>query len=173
MRRNHPKVFVLLLLLFCIITDQITKKLMTALLGAGLEFSLVNDLIQFSLVKNHHGFLGVAAPLPDTLRIALLFGGVSVLALGCLAYLFFARPSRITIPLSLATGGGLSNLLDRLMNNGGVTDFISVGVGSFRTGIFNLADVYIIAGSTLLGYYLFSSSPPARRPGYIDSNPSL
>ena len=173
MRRNHPKVFVLLLLLLCIISDQAMKKSMTVLLGAGLEFSLVNDLIQLSLVKNHHGFLGVAAPLPDTLRIALLFGGVSVLVLGCLAYLFFARPSRITVPLLLVTGGGLSNLLDRLMNNGGVTDFISVGVGSFRTGIFNLADVYILAGSSLLGYYLFSPSPPSRKAGYTDSNPSL
>jgi signal peptidase II len=54
-------------------------------------------------------------------------------------------------------GGGISNLLDRLIQDGGVTDFLSVGFGEFRTGIFNLADVYILLGSFILGYYIFST----------------
>jgi signal peptidase II len=33
---------------------------------------------------------------------------------------------------------------------GSVVDFMNVGVGSFRTGIFNVADVAILAGIGLL-----------------------
>jgi signal peptidase II len=55
------------------------------------------------------------------------------------------------------TGGGLSNLLDRILHDGGVTDFIIVAVGSLNTGIFNMADVYILSGSFILGFSLFSN----------------
>lgn len=169
MQPKHPIFFTLTLLLFIVSSDQCTKRLMTFLLATTDELSFAGHLVHLSLVENHDGFLGVAAPLPDTLRIAFLFGGVSLLVLACLAYLFFSKPSRLTVPLLFVTGGGLSNLLDRFMNNGGVTDFISIGFGTFRTGIFNLADVYILAGSTVLGYYLFSTSGSVPKPGITDS----
>jgi signal peptidase II len=54
-------------------------------------------------------------------------------------------------------GGGISNLVDRLLYDDGVIDFLSIGVGSFRTGIFNLADVYILVGSFVIGCSFFSS----------------
>jgi signal peptidase II len=85
---------------------------------------------------------------------------VSFLLLGCLVYLFCShqRTARYDMPLVFVVGGGMSNLLDRLLHDGGVTDFLSIGIGNFRTGIFNLADVYILIGSFVLGYYLLSSS---------------
>jgi signal peptidase II len=52
--------------------------------------------------------------------------------------------------LALLCGGGLANWLDRLLNGGAVTDFVSFGVGWLRTGIFNVADVAIMAGAALL-----------------------
>jgi signal peptidase II len=51
----------------------------------------------------------------------------------------------------------MSNLVDRLLFEGGVIDFLSIGIGGFRTGIFNLADVYILVGSFVIGCYFFSS----------------
>jgi signal peptidase II len=39
--------------------------------------------------------------------------------------------------------------LDRIVH-GTVVDFVSVGVGSLRTGIFNVADVAILAGLFML-----------------------
>ena len=47
-------------------------------------------------------------------------------------------------------GGGFSNLIDRLLNDGAVVDFVSVGVGNLRTGIFNLADGAIMLGAGIL-----------------------
>jgi signal peptidase II len=52
--------------------------------------------------------------------------------------------------MSFLTGGGLGNLIDRVFNAGAVTDFVVVGVGPLRTGVFNWADVLIMAGGGLL-----------------------
>ena len=40
-----------------------------------------------------------------------------------------------------------------------MVDFVSLGVGNLRTGIFNLADVAITAG--MVGVLLLSSTAPA------------
>ena len=47
-------------------------------------------------------------------------------------------------------GGGLGNWLDRVMHDGAVTDFVSLGLGGLRTGIFNVADLAVVAGTLLL-----------------------
>lgn len=52
--------------------------------------------------------------------------------------------------VALVAAGGTGNLLDRLMNKGLVTDFLNVGIGSLRTGIFNVADMAILVGTILL-----------------------
>jgi signal peptidase II len=51
-------------------------------------------------------------------------------------------------------------LLDRLMDKGRVTDFLNVGIGSMRTGIFNFADMAILGGVVLLmaGYRAAAAS---------------
>lgn len=54
------------------------------------------------------------------------------------------------LALSLFIGGGTSNLLDRLLHGGYVVDFINIGIGPVRTGIFNVADVAISLGMILL-----------------------
>ena len=55
-----------------------------------------------------------------------------------------------TVALSAIFGGGLSNILDRILNNGLVVDFMNMGIGSVRTGIFNIADVAIMSGLGLM-----------------------
>lgn len=59
------------------------------------------------------------------------------------------RPSFV-IAISFIIGGGVGNLIDRMFNNGAVIDFMNIGVGSLRTGIFNVADVAIVTGMGLL-----------------------
>ena len=51
---------------------------------------------------------------------------------------------------SLVLSGGLGNLVDRIINDGRVIDFMNIGIGSLRTGIFNVADVYITVGVVVL-----------------------
>lgn len=164
--RQNRILLPIIFLLAVIGMDQWTKFLAGSLLTASAEVPLFHGFFKFTLVTNHGGFLGVIATLPATWRFFLLTVCVSVLLVGCLLYLFgmTKRTSRYDIPLAFVTGGGIGNLVDRLLHNGGVTDFLSIGVGTFRTGIFNLADVAILIGSFILGYIFFSSPSSVSEP---------
>lgn len=146
-------------LIFAIATDQLSKMAARRILAATGDISFSSGLVRFSLIDNHEGFLGIVRGLPPSLQFFFLYVCVAVLLAICLIYLFFlSRPNcRYDLPLGLVTGGGLSNLLDRILHDGGVTDFIIVAVGSLHTGIFNMADVYILSGSFILGFSLFSN----------------
>jgi signal peptidase II len=60
-----------------------------------------------------------------------------------------------TIAAALVCGGGLGNLIDRFSQHGYVTDFLNLGIGSVRTGIFNVADFALLFG---LGMLVFSGA---------------
>ena len=49
----------------------------------------------------------------------------------------------------LVIAGGSSNLIDRIAR-GSVVDFMNVGIGSLRSGIFNFADVALMFGLVLI-----------------------
>jgi len=51
--------------------------------------------------------------------------------------------------MALFVAGGASNLIDRV-TYGMVIDFMNVGIGSLRTGIFNVADMAIMLGAGIL-----------------------
>jgi signal peptidase II len=59
----------------------------------------------------------------------------------------------VVLAVSLFIAGGVGNLIDRIMHNGSVVDFLNVGIGPLRTGIFNFADVFVMGGSMLLLCY--------------------
>jgi signal peptidase II len=52
--------------------------------------------------------------------------------------------------LALRVGGAAGNLLNRMTSPRGVTDFIDIGVQSWRFWTFNLADAGITVGAALL-----------------------
>ena len=72
--------------------------------------------------------------------------------LALLAYTLLAKSSQglFVFALALILSGGSSNLIDRFVNEGYVVDFINLGAGSLRTGIFNVADIAIVVGASLL-----------------------
>jgi signal peptidase II len=59
------------------------------------------------------------------------------------------------VGLALLAASGIGNLIDRLLFDGRVTDFLNIGIGSLRTGIFNVADVVGMIGFVVL---LFAAS---------------
>jgi signal peptidase II len=61
--------------------------------------------------------------------------------------------SRHHFASALVISGGVSNLYDRITNNGGVTDFMIMSLGPLHTGIFNVADIAIMAGVMLLVFH--------------------
>ncbi len=67
------------------------------------------------------------------------------------------------IAYAMLAGGALGNLLDRV-RDGAVVDFVSWKVGEYRWPIFNLADVALVIGVSLL---LLESIAARRRPGTL------
>ena len=155
----------LFLLTATIGSDQFSKYLAREFLPPSGSSHLFG-MVRLSLIENHGGFLGVVAGLPAEWRFVLLTVGVAVLLGGCLVILLrqLDHASPLWLPLAMITGGGLGNLLDRLRGDGGVTDFLILGRGFLQTGIFNLADVYILTGSFILGVHLLQGPDQPREP---------
>jgi signal peptidase II len=160
--RSIPRYIVVALTLFCCVgCDQVSKSAARALLTTGPAKSFLAGSLRLQLVENPGSFLSLGASLPPPLRFTLFTAAVAALLMGLLAVALFARrlARRRVVALALVAGGGISNLIDRLIFDGRVTDFLNLGVGSFRTGIFNVADMAILAGALLMILKLGEAAP--------------
>jgi signal peptidase II len=146
--RIRPLLSFLLALLACVGCDHASKQAAVALMAESGSLELAGGLLRFQLAANPGAFLSIGAQLPEGLRSLLLLGCVPLLIAGiCLYFARFAERSRgQLVALGVLAGGGLGNWLDRLLHGGAVTDFVSLGIGPLRTGIFNLADLAVVAG---------------------------
>ena len=165
--RSIPRFIVVMLTLCCCVgCDQVSKSAARSLLHSGVTESLFADSLRLQLAENPGSFLSMGASLPEHLRFTLFTAAVAVLLIGLVCMSLFARRLSTTrfVALALVAGGGLSNLIDRLVYDGRVTDFLNVGIGSLRTGIFNLADMAILAGALLLISWGKTASPTVPAP---------
>jgi len=166
--RSIPRFIVVMLTLSCCVgCDQVSKSAARSLLHAGVTESLLSDSLRLQLTQNPGSFLSLGASLPEQLRFSLFTGAVAVILVGLVCAALFARQLSTArfVALALVAGGGVSNLIDRLLYDGRVTDFLNVGIGSLRTGIFNLADMAILAGALLLVLKMRAgTSTPAATP---------
>ena len=139
-------------LLACVGCDQASKHVASLLLPGSSPVALLGGAVRLELVANPGAFLSLGAGVPELARRVVLVGLVPfLLALVCGIASRSARRSRCAlVALGLIAGGGLGNWLDRVLHDGAVRDFVSVGLGPLRTGIFNLADVAILGGLALL-----------------------
>ena len=113
--------------------------------------SFLGDTVRLIHTENTGAFLGLGDSLPESARIAFLQGAVGLIVLGLLWAAAFARDMKRwqVVALALLAAGGLGNLIDRVLYDGRVTDFLNLGLGRLRTGIFNIADVVEVIGVIL------------------------
>jgi len=144
------------LCLACVSCDQATKFVVRQTVVVGESHSFLGDTFRLTHAENPGAFLSLGEFLPDDVRASLFIVGVGIACLGALLAAIFSRGLGRwqVVALSLIAGGGIGNWIDRLTNDGRVTDFLNVGVGSLRTGIFNVADVVLMAG---LAIFLLST----------------
>ena len=132
--------------------DRITKRVAEQRLAAAPPISMLGDTLRLHYTENAGAFLGLGGRLPERARFWLLTVGTGVL-LVLVAGRAVLAPGQRRLEVtawSLVVAGGLSNLWDRLLRDGHVVDFLNVGIGSLRTGIFNVADMAITLGAILL-----------------------
>jgi signal peptidase II len=145
-------ILALALLVCCVGCDQATKHIATESLSGKPPQSYFSNIFRLEYALNPGGFLSLGANLAPRLRfwgfsilnVVLLVGSVSVLATKWDMHVV----KFVAVVLLLA--GGFGNLIDRIFHNGYVIDFLNLGIGPVRTGIFNVADVALTAGAVAL-----------------------
>ena len=144
--------------------DRVTKHVASTTLAGAPVRSFLADTVRLGYVENAGGFLGLGADLPETMRTAVFTVGTALLLLVLIASAFRLRwTGWPAFALTLLVAGGVSNLFDRAVH-GRVIDFINVGVGPVRTGIFNVADMAIMLGIGILLAAEFRRAAPAPEP---------
>lgn len=154
MKLSRSLRFALLLLVLCgtVGCDQATKHLARTKLNQFDAIMLWGGLGELRLAENPGAFLSLGATLPPATRnlIFTITAGFGLFAV--LIYLLLKKPSNnlVFAGLALILAGGASNLIDRLTQNGLVTDFLQLRCGPLQTGVFNGADLAVMLGLTLL-----------------------
>jgi signal peptidase II len=150
--RGYRLTLVSLVLAGTVGCDQATKQLAISHLRDEPAQSFLGGLLRLVFAENSGAFLSLGGQLPSALRFGLLTVGVGLILLAGLIYLVKSlRLGRLhSVALALAIGGGVSNWFDRLVNDGRVVDFMVLGIGPVRTGVFNVADIAIMVGIGLL-----------------------
>jgi signal peptidase II len=150
--RTRITVFCLVSLFF-IGCDRATKDLARIHLKDKAPLSWFHNTVRLEYVENTGAFLSFGAEWPRVVSFWVL----SVIPLlFLLAFFAFAvKKSGQTrfldmLPYAMIFSGGIGNILDRILFDRHVTDFMNLGVPGLRTGIFNFADVYVSAGVLLL-----------------------
>lgn len=161
MNRLPRATFVLLIIFLCVGADQATKWAAKIYLAPDALISLAGDTFRFQYAENTGAFLSLGASLPEPWRHLVFTVSVGVLLFALFVYLLVTRslPRLYLACLSLVCGGGLSNLIDRIAYDGRVVDFLNLGIGPLRTGIFNVADMAITAAAILLAIDSFRKTP--------------
>jgi signal peptidase II len=141
-----------LLLLICatIGCDRMTKHFAAVTLVGEPGQSFLADTVRLEYTENTGGFLGLGADWPPAARTALFTIGTGLMLLATGVAAVRGQWSGIAlVGFSLFVAGGVSNLADRLAR-GSVIDFLNVGLGPLRTGIFNVADMAVMLGVCML-----------------------
>lgn len=162
----NRSLLILLLLFLCVGCDQLTKDVAQEYFAVAPPQSWFYDTVRLEYAENNGGFLSLGADLSDEVRI-VLFRILPVFWLLILAlYLVSASMLSVlqTVAWSLVLSGGVGNVLDRMLYDGRVVDFLNLGIGSLRTGIFNVADVCVTLGVFLLVLHAFQR-PAVSTPG--------
>jgi len=133
-------------IVFTIGCDHATKHIATTRLAGMATQSFLGDTIRLQYAENPGGFLSLGADLPPAFRTGVFTVGTGIALLALtIAALRLRWTGWPLVGLTLFVAGGASNWMDRVAR-GSVVDFINIGIGDLRTGIFNVADMALMIG---------------------------
>ena len=131
--------------------DQLMKYWANTSLSQVDTLPLIDGVLHLTYHQNY----GAAFSILQGKRVFLLaFTGIMLLAILVLLLSRRIQNRLLTASLSLILSGGVGNLLDRLLRDGGfVVDYIDFRLIHFP--VFNLADICVCVGTGLLIMYVF------------------
>ena len=128
--------------------DQYTKQLAISNLMGKRPIVLIENLLELHFVKNYGAAFGI---LQNQRTFFIII--TSLVILGGIAFLFLKK-DKVTkfgkFSSWVLIGGAIGNLIDRVRLEY-VVDFIKIDLGSlYDFPVFNVADIFIVAGTGLL-----------------------
>lgn len=150
MFKNKSVLVGLLIILFSIILDQVTK--LYALVKLKVEGTSIEVIPNFFNFKLH--FNDGAAWSSFAGNFGFLMA-MSILAIVVFTYIYISIDFKVkpfySIGISLMFGGLFGNLIDRIFMDGNyVVDFLSFKFGSYVFPTFNIADCCLVVGVAAL-----------------------
>jgi signal peptidase II len=162
--KRLPKVLIFCLCSLTLISwDKATKVLAKEHLMNKAPVSYLHNTFRLEYAEN----TGAAMNLGDNLSKPMSFWLLSIAPLIILSLLFIYTIKKSKelnlskmMAFALIFSGGMGNVIDRLLYDRHVTDFMNIGINNIRTGIFNFADVWVTTGaiSLVLLHYRKNSS---------------
>ena len=139
-----------------VLLDQITKVWVDRTIRVYDSQTIIPGILDLHYIRNSGAAFGFLSGSQAGFRIPF-FILVSVVAVGIILFLFYKlEDSEVMMPvaLSLVLGGAIGNLVDRI-RLGEVIDFILIHYKAFRWPAFNVADIAITVGVSLLVLRIF------------------
>ena len=150
--KKKRKILTTIIILLSIACDQISKVWARNNLESYTEKNIIGEVFSLIKVENTGAFLGMGSELSETLRVLLLIILPVIVLVSITVYTYIDKSlDKISIiGFSFIIGGGISNIFDRIIF-GSVTDFLYLNFGGiFKTGIFNVADLWVTTGMILI-----------------------
>ena len=140
---KHPKLLVLLVTLFGIALDQLTKLIVDRTMALGESIPLFEGVLHITYIRNRGAAFGMLA---DNRWVFLTVSTVVIVVLAAFLALTKMRDPLALTALSMILSGGIGNMIDRLAL-GYVIDFIDFRLINFA--VFNGADSFVCVGAAL------------------------
>ncbi|WP_420335845.1 signal peptidase II [Roseibium sp.] len=149
---------VLVVALAGLVADQASKLWLLFGYGLGVNGPVqVLPFLEFVLVWNRGVSYGLFQQ--DSAAGQWVLAGLTVaITIGMWIWSARCQSKLVAFALALVIGGAIGNGIDRI-TYGAVVDFVHFHVGDFSWYVFNLADVWIVAGVAGLLYDSFRNGP--------------
>lgn len=166
MQKGKKYLIFILILVLGVGLDQISKEMANVYLGPSCnpeypayDFQLDcpfdgNAFFTWTHIYNDGAFLSMGGDWPPAIRLIFLTILPGLLLIGTMVYFLRSKEAGLleVVVFSLIAAGGVGNIIDRVLA-GKVVDFMfmnldifNMGWGWAKTGIFNIADLYIVIG---------------------------
>lgn len=152
MKLSRRSLFIILTIILTIAIDQISKILVRTYVISSEKTNIIGTYFTLHNVENTGAFLGMGSDLSPVVKLILLLI-LPIVVLGFVTVHIFKDKSLDNLSIfafASIIGGGIANVFDRVVY-GSVTDFFYINLGGvFRTGIFNMADLFVTTGMIIL-----------------------
>jgi signal peptidase II len=148
-----PKIILILMIVVIFVgCDQTTKAIAQHHLKYASPIYFWKGFIQLHYAENEGGFLSLGSTLPRQVRKTATVIATIVVVTGLFGLIIYAQRLKIfsLVTYSMLIAGALGNLIDRLLREGRVIDFVTIGTEQVHTGIFNVADLLLITGALMM-----------------------